>query len=151
MTAPIDLVDAVIHRLGGEVSDLAGAEDALQLADLLERGVLPQRFPHAFVLPVGDDAEANVILTGAVRQRVVETVGVLLIDKHAGERTGGKVRAALEPIKAEVREALVGWAPDPDYSPLELVRTRLVGLAGGAAFVQLDFRTAWHLRQTLAA
>lgn len=151
MTAPLDLVDLVIHRLADQVPDLAGAEDALQLADLLERGILPQRFPHAFVLPVGDDAEPNLIATGAVRQRVTETIAVLLVHKHAGEKTGGRVRAALEPLKQAVRAALMGWVPDPDYTPFELVRARLVGLAGGAAFLQLDFRTAWHLRQTLAA
>lgn len=146
-----DVVQQVIDRLGSQVPTLAGVEGALELADLMERKVLPQRFPWAFVLPVGEDAEPNAVAVNAMRQRDTETVGVLIVHKHAGSRAGAETRAAIEPVKAAVRTALLGWQPGPEMAPLEFVRARLVGMAGGAAFVQADFRTDHQLAAEVAA
>jgi hypothetical protein len=149
MSPPIDLAQAVIDRLTAEVAALKGVEGALELADLLGRNILPPQFPHAFILSVGEDAESGNILTGLLSQRVVETIGVLIVDKRAGDRSGDRTRAGLEPLKTSVRVALAGWQPGAGYGPFEEARARLVGIAGGAGFMQIDFRTDWLIRAAI--
>lgn len=141
-----DPVQLVIDRLGAQVAAFAGIEGALELADLMGRKILPQRFPWAFVLEVGEDAEPNALAVNALRQRVVQTVGVLIVHKFAGSHAGAETRAALGPVRQAVRDALINWEPTQDFTPMELVRGRLVGMAGGAAFYQQDFRTDWFVR-----
>lgn len=146
-----DTVQATIDRLAAQVSALQGVEGALELADLMNRSILPQRFPWAFVLPVAEDAEPNALAVQALRQRVTEQVGVLIVHKHAGSRAGAETRTAIEPVKTAVIAALANWQPGPEMGPMELSRARLVGMAGGAAFLQVDFRTDRQLRAGVAA
>lgn len=143
-----DVVQAVIDRLTAQVAALAGVDGALELADLMGRQILPQRFPWAFVMQVGEDAEPNALAVQALRQRVTDSIGVLIVHKHAGSRAGAETRTALEPVKDAVIDALVNWQPGAELGPMELVRGRLVGMAGGAAFYQVDLRTDWQLRVT---
>lgn len=142
----IDLVAAVTARLKLQVAALQNrVEGAAELAALVDKNKLPQRTPAAFVLPLAQDGEANAAATGGHRQRVRETVGVILAVRHAGDATGKHQVAAFVPLLNAVRDALAGWPPDPGYDTFDFLRGRLVGLAGGAALQQLDFRTAWWL------
>jgi hypothetical protein len=144
----IDLVEAVAQHLREAVPEFGGrVQDAAELAVLIERGILPQVTPAAFVLPLGEDAEPSAVATMFIRQRITEQVAVLLVFRHAGDVTGGRGRAGLEPLKGMTRNALVGWPPHPLLDPIEYRRGRLQGLRGGAVFYQMDFVTRWHLRR----
>lgn len=139
----IDLVQAAIDRLEAQVSDLKSVEDAAELSELIRRNILPTRTPAAFVLPLGQEAQPSRSGTGRLHQQVQETLGVVLVYRHAGDKTGGKGRAGLVPVREAVRGALMGWQPHGDYTPLEARRTALQGLAAGAVILQMDFATAW--------
>lgn len=142
----IDLVDAVAARLKVQVADLNDrVEGAAELAALVDKGKLPQRSPSAFVLPLAQDGQANAAATGGHRQKVLEAIGVVVVVRHAGDATGRHQIAAFVPLLNAVRDALAGWEPDSSYEAFDFLRGRLVGLAGGAALQQLDFRTAWWL------
>lgn len=142
----IDLVAAVTDRLKLQVADLQDrVEGAAELAALVQQNKLPQRTPAAFVLPLAQDGGPNDAATGGHRQRVLETVGVVVVVRHAGDATGRKQIAEFVPVLNAVRDSLAGWLPDASYDVFEFLRGRLVGLAGGAALQQLDFRTAWWL------
>lgn len=144
----IDLVQSTVARLQAEVPALRRVEGAAELAALVSAGQLPQQTPAAYVLPLGDDAEANRSATVGVNQRVTEQLGVVLIDRHAGSRHGEEARADLVPLIQACRAALIGWQPDGSYSALEYRRGRLVALVTGSVVYQLDFSTRWHLEDT---
>lgn len=145
MTA-LNLVALVIDRLQAEVPELLDVAGAAELSALVQAQALPQRMPAAFVLPLGEDAEPNSIGTGALRQRVTERVGIVILARHAGDSRGGKAVDAVVPLRGAVRDALVGWQPDASCDPFELVRSRLQGLTAGTVFVQVDILTRWTLR-----
>lgn len=139
------LVDQVATRLRDQVAALKSVGLAAELARLVEKGVVPQRLPAAFVLPIGDDAAPNILAAGGHRQNVTETVGVILIDRVAGDATGGKTLGDIEPVRAAIRAAIAGWEPTaPGAEPFDYRRGRLHGVFG-AVFYQLDFSTTWLL------
>lgn len=145
----MSVVAATIARLAAEVAELGGrVEGAAELADLIARKILPTVTPHAYVVQLGLDADPNMFATGVVQQRITEHVGVILVYRHSGDRTGEHSRAGAEAVTDAIASALVGWVPEAEADPFELRRVRLVGMREGALFVQADFATRSYLRQT---
>ncbi len=145
MSAP-DLTALVEARVRAEVTALRGrVQGAADLAALIERDVLPQRRPYAFVVDLGEDATPPGPGTMIFRQRVTSLVGVVLIEDKAGDVKGAAARAALTPLVTAVRDALVGWtAPGVDW-PVEYRRARLLAMRGGLVFRQVDVAGSWLL------
>lgn len=145
----MSVVAAAIQRLADEAGALGGrVEGAAELADLIGRRILPQVTPHAYVVQLGMDADPNPYATGLISQRITEHVGVILVYRHSGDRTGEHSRAAAETVMDAIVAAVVGWVPAAEADPFELRRVRLVGMREGALFVQGDFATRSYLRQT---
>jgi len=147
------LVDQVAARVTAQVPALLSVGSAATLAALIQQNVLPQRTPAAFTLPSGFDAAPNALVSGGHRQDVSDTVGVLLVYRIAGDAKGDKALTALSTIIAAVIAAVAGWEPEaPDggeagsAEAFDLVRGRLVDMAAGAVFYQLDFRARWLFR-----
>jgi hypothetical protein len=145
MTAPV--VNAVIGRLSATVEELhQRVEDVVDLAELVKANILPKAMPAAWVLPIGEDAEPAADMAGGFRQRVAETVGVVLVHRVAGDATGKKSRLAVDLLADEVKTALIAWAPVDGIDPFEYRRARLLAMNAGAVFLQVDFLTRWYLR-----
>ncbi len=141
------VVQDVIDRLKAEVTALHGrVEGAAELAALLHRGQGPQRMPAAFVLPLGEDADPNGH-ANIHSQRITEAVGVIVVERHAGDATGGEVLDRIAPLLTAVRAALAGWTPASAETVVDYVRSRLVGLKAGAVFIQQSYATAYYLRK----
>jgi hypothetical protein len=142
------IIDDVIARLGGEVSDLSGrVEGALELAELVKRDALPQAPIAAFVCPTGlvarSDGDASAI---AFTQMVDDMLAVVLVMRRAGDVRGSKSRPKLDLLIWAVIEALSGWGPDDAIGVLALRRGALVSLTAGTAFYQLDFAIQQQIR-----
>ncbi|WP_374653119.1 hypothetical protein [Dongia sp.] len=141
------VMENIIARLKAQVTALHGrVEDAGELARLIAAGTAPRQVPAGFVVPIGEDAEPAVDMSGTLRQRVTETIGIVLVNSVAGDASGAKSRAPLDLINDAVKTALVGWEPAPGCDLIEFRRSRLVGLQAGAVFIQTDVLTRWYLR-----
>lgn len=145
MTAPV--IGAVITRLSDTVEDLhQRVEDVTDLAELVKSGNLPKALPAGWVLPLGEDAEPAADMAGGFRQRVAETVGVVLVHRVAGDATGKKARLAVDHLADGVKQSLIAWEPVAGIDALEYRRARLLSMNSGAVFLQLEFLTHWYLR-----
>ncbi|MCC7413318.1 MAG: hypothetical protein IT495_17010 [Gammaproteobacteria bacterium] len=136
------LVAAIIARLRTEVSAL---RDVTGAADLRAAGITLKRWPAAWVVLTGEQAQANQLAT-AVSQRVVATVGVVLGARDVSDATGTAAREALEPVRGAVRAALLGWAPDAEYEPCVLRGGRLLAFGDAVLWWLDEFDTAYYAR-----
>jgi len=145
MTATV--IDAVITRLSDVVEPLhQRVDDVADLARMMAANILPKVTPAAWVVPIGEDAEPAEHMTGGLRQRVAETVGIILVHSVAGDSTGAKARAVIDGCADLVKTGLIGWAPLAGIDPFEFRRARLIGAQNGAVFLQIDVLTRWYLR-----
>lgn len=146
-----DLVAPVIERVKTQVATLesrvSGAAD-LQL--LAARDIAPARTPAAYVITLGDDADTLSTATGVTRQRITETIGVVLAHRVAGDPTGDRVTRDLVGLRDDVRAALVGWQPTGADEPLEYKLSRALRMPGDVIALQCNFLARWQLRATHA-
>jgi hypothetical protein len=142
----VNVVNAVIERLKTQVPALHGrVQKAVDLAAMIDKGILPMQMPGAFVLWAGDRPSPN-DMTGAVRQRVSETVSVVIVNRLAGDNTGAKASDGADEISDAAIAALVGWSASDELDPFEYQRGVLIGMQAGCVFVQIDVLTRRLLR-----
>lgn len=137
---------AVQTRLRAEIPELRSVESALELAQLMERGVVPQRTPAAFVLSERLTAQPDALLgLGQHCQAITETIAIVAIDRHGNDRTGGRVAGDLVALRGAIIDTLTGWTPDPAHiGPLAIGEATLTGFGGGAGFLHCTFVTNWE-------
>lgn len=119
---------------------------ALQMADAMARGALPQVTPAAFILPLGLRGGAANAAAGLYRQAVDRFLGIVLVVRSAADPLGQRVVDELQPLIEGTIGAIAGWAPEDAIGAYRLTRGELVSLAGGAATYQLDFSLDDQLR-----
>jgi hypothetical protein len=144
------MIDQVIARLEQTVPDLAGrVSEATQLAQLMEKGQLPQAGFTAFVLPGALRGGASTAAAGMFRQAISETVSVMLVMRVAGDIKGTKGLKRIDPVKKACIEAICGWTPDETTVGLfTLSGGELASLTNGTLTYVLDFSINDQLRIT---
>lgn len=115
---------ASLRRVLG-VADLAGAKSA------------PAQAPAAFVVPLGEQADAPADVLPA-RQRITHRFGVLLY-LFAARPRADDWDAGLAAVRREVRALLAGWAPAADAGAVRYAGGRLVAAEAGAIWWQDEF------------
>lgn len=133
----------VTERLAAETEGfllIAGAAAFLAAGDRLTTS------PAAFVLPLNEAAEPNRLSVGAVRQPFRFAFGILVAVKAPGS-VGERHLDMLQPLRAQVRAALVGWQhPDAD-DVTTATGGRLVALdTNRVLWWQDDFTLTHHYR-----
>jgi hypothetical protein len=142
------LVAEVKARISTGVPALAGAvEEAADLAELVRQNALPQKAVAAYVLPLGVNGGAGEMMTGAFIQPFNEVIGVLLIIQALGDATAKKALAPVDVLQLAICRLLCGWAPaSGSVGVMNMQRARLVSVAGGTVFYQIDFSLQNQLR-----
>jgi hypothetical protein len=141
------LVADIRQELGALVPALAGRVGAaIDLAELVRTGALPQQSPYAFVVPLGFDAGPADVATGLFRQPMTRGVGVVLFVSAPGDPRAEKALATVDTLEAEILEAICGKSPDDAIGVLSARRGRLVSLAAGTVIYQIDFALTDQLR-----
>jgi hypothetical protein len=143
------LVDPLIARIAAEIPALAGrVEGAAELSELVRRNELPNVTPHAYVLPLGlrplgqGEAGAN-----AFSQDIEEVVGVVVVQRAAGDRTGWKALPTIDTLRDQLLTAIAGWAPDEAaIGVFRLQRAAIVSVSAGVVIYQIDFAIQLQLR-----
>ncbi|MDT7533733.1 hypothetical protein OVY48_09885 [Sphingobium sp. SA2] len=143
---------AVDQRLK-DIMALAGRiRPAASLSELMARGQAPQVCPAAYVLPLGIRGGLFNAMANLIVQDIVETLGIVLFLRSAGDATGGQLTDQLIPLRNAVIRAIVGWAPQSDWLEAEtvgvfrLARGELISLSAGLLIYQLDFALDDQLR-----
>lgn len=137
----------IIARIIERVPALNGRiEGAAELTEIIRSKSLPQVTPAAFVVPLGMRGGAADAATGLFRQSVDHVVAVILVVRVAGDKSGKHSLAPLRLLRAEIVNALCGWAPDDEIGVFRLDRSRLLSLNNGAATEQTDFSIGDQLR-----
>jgi hypothetical protein len=103
------------------------------------------RQPAAYVMPLGGSPGANT-LAGSIRQRMQESVGVVVLLGNLRDARGDAAMDAIEPVYRAIRTALVGFVPEPGYEAMQLGPARLLDFADGVIAWQESFSTAYQQR-----
>jgi hypothetical protein len=142
------LVDEVIERIAANVPALAGArtQGAMEFASLVAQGTLPAFSPAAFVLPLGRNGGARTAIANAFTQVLDTTFAVVLVLRSAGDASGQRSSGALNELIEALLACLPGWKPTESIGVVAFLRDRLIDVAAGAVFYQLDFTTQRQLR-----
>ncbi|MFN3575370.1 MAG: hypothetical protein ACK4TJ_00060 [Tabrizicola sp.] len=140
------LVQSLIERLRERVPDFSGrVEAALDLADLMSQGRLPEVTPAAHVLSVGLVGKAVDAAAGLYRQAFDEVFGVVLTFRN-NTPTARQGFERIEAIKRSVIHAVAGWVPSGHPQPFSLARGTQVSFAAGTLVYQIDFVIGDQLR-----
>jgi hypothetical protein len=140
------MIAEVIDRLRTTVPELRLVLGAAEYAALTAPPPVASQ-PAAYVMPLGSAPGQNQLATG-IRQRVQETVGVVLLVGNLRDARGGAAVSDLEALYTLVRGALVGWVPQPGWEAMQLAPARLLDFASGLAAWQETFTTAHQIRAT---
>ena len=70
--------------------------------------------PHAFVLPLGDNADGEVMLS-ALDQELTTRFAVVVAVSNASDERGQAAAEVIYDIRRALLTALVGWVPAPQY------------------------------------
>jgi len=101
--------------------------------------------PAAFVMPNNTRPGPNQ-LVGGVRQRLAETVSVVLMVRNLSDHRGGAAAADLADVLIPlVRGLLIGWQPHSSFGAITHAGGRLVGATDGLVSWMEDFTSDhWH-------
>ena len=92
-------------------------------------------------MPTRDSAGANT-LVGAVRQRLAETVDIVIAVGGLKDSRGRQAATTLDGVRDDVRAALLGWPPTPEREPFEIAAGGLIALRDGVVWWADTYRTA---------
>jgi hypothetical protein len=141
------LLTAVEARLR-ELSGLKQVAGAVSWAQLQDSGKVPpaHQQPAAFVVPLGETAGPQHNATGAHRQRLTLSVGVVLLVGTRNDPHGEAAVDAVKPLADTLRDYLTGWVPTGGEA-LRYRRGHVVGFHQSTVFWLAEFETGELLRK----
>lgn len=140
-TGPFPVATAMA-RLSSHAPLLAVVGNAADLGTALAQK--PNRVPAAYV--VTQERGGAVKYTGPVtHQNVDVSLQIVLFVRNAGgERAGTGARAEMDAVIAQVRAALIGWAPDDATNAVTFQAGRDERYDGGCLVTQQVFRSDYR-------
>jgi hypothetical protein len=148
----------VTARIESQVAALNHrVKTALDLAELIRQGAVPNFTPAAFVVPGGYRPADAGMGTNAYVQELEERLAIILVVRSAGDVSGAKTQPELKTLIQAIIVALAGHQPGgesaededaPFYQTGVLVfdGAELIELTAGAVFYRLDFKIDQQLR-----
>ena len=112
--------------------------------DAIGNGVVPS--PSCYLVPISESAEDNE-LVGGFEQRLTVGFSVVIVCANRRDATGAAALAGLEALRAEVRAALLAYAPDPALGePCRFTAGHLLRFDDGLLWWADEFRVTTFLR-----
>ena len=102
-------IDRIVTRLKERLTGLKSIGASADLEATVD-GVVA--LPAAFVLPLSEDASTTAVL-GMTESRIAEVFGVVHVLSNRRDAQGSAALSDLFGLRLALREALVGWVPDP--------------------------------------
>lgn len=138
------MIEEIIAWLSTSCPSVPSVASAEEL-DALDRGTAPVN-GATFVIPFGEAAEENALMSGGFRQRVETQVLVAFLIRRHGDAKGGKRAAGFDTLKREIEQALAGWTAPSAIEPFELVSGRGAPRGNGVTIYVQTWRTHRYLR-----
>jgi hypothetical protein len=137
-------VSAIVARLKAQTTVFRQIAGAAELAAVLAGGLVAA--PAAFVLPLAESAEPNLLLR-ATRQRIVQGFAVVICVQNLQDARGGAALATLAPLRLLVRSALAAYVPDATTGePIQITGGRLLKMDNVQLFWSDEFSlTTYYL------
>jgi hypothetical protein len=146
----MDIVTMAVSRLKKLVPELKEVAGAVELEDAISG--TKHTTPNGYVMLLGEDAAPDTNATSVITQRVTVTFGVVLAVENANKSFGIAVntsQAQLASLRNKVREAMLGWQPEPEYDPSTYLSGQLVQVQNRVIWWQDKFQTTFHLRKII--
>ena len=105
------------------------------------------KMPAAYVIPVSATAGPNGLANG-VRQRVEETIGVIILAAKLTDPRGNAAAQSIDAVSNTIRAALVGWQPGAIWEQTVMGDAALVDFDDGVVAWRETFSSAYQLRGT---
>lgn len=118
-------LDPWMDRIESEVKDAQGLRQVQGVADLalIKDGQIVPPSPSVCVIPITENAESEVAgVTGVVHQPVGEVVGIVSCIQNVRDRTGRQAHNDLRALRRALKDALIGWTPDPEVDLVKFMR-----------------------------
>jgi hypothetical protein len=132
----MSLLTNVQDRLRQQVPQLRTVDGLAAYASLPAKPPTA-KLPAAYVFALSDSGEPNATASGPHRQRITTVIGVALVVSTLPDARGEAGALALEPLRALVRNALMGWKPAGADTPFDFLAGELLQAKEGTADWQL--------------
>lgn len=110
-------LSVLVDRIREQVPEFANVTG---VAELVAAKGIAQRRPACYIAPGQETADRDAMI-GRASQRVRETFGIWIAVANGASATGAAAQEQLGTLAAAARAALVGWQPDAEHTPIELV------------------------------
>ena len=127
------------------IDQLRNAEGIKDVVDVREAADLAaaqadQRRDTIYVMYNAEQAGENLLSQG-VQQPLTTTMAVVIAVTNRRDRRGAGGLTELEILRKQVRDALLGWSPTPQDSPVTYQRGRLLQLVDATVWWIDEFTT----------
>lgn len=140
------MIDEIVQRLRDTVPALKHIGKAVEFAAAVETN--PPATPACFVIGLAE-TPGGVMTAESCMQRVSATVGLVLVVRNVGDKTGAAASSDMETLRKLVRAQVYGWAPAAGYDPLERGQGSLLVFRDGHLWWQDLFKTTYYDRSVL--
>jgi len=131
----------ILARLQAETTGFRHIGALAELADIDSLQPVP---PSCYLLPMSETAEDNGLI-GGFEQRL--SVGFSVLLTMRAQRGAAESLASLEALRAQLKAALLNWAPEPDVGePVNFTGGKLLNFVGGMLWWADEFRVITYLR-----
>ncbi len=137
------MIQDVLDRLKAQTTLFKAFLTAEDL-DALSQGVKPAA-NSLFVLPYGEDAQEPELATGGFRQLVLVQILVVFFVRIHDDAKGAKRSSAFDAAKAEIEQALAGWAINASDDLFHLVSGRSAPLGNSTSVYVQTWQTSRYL------
>ncbi len=128
----------VIDRLKVQLLGVQGVRSVGGAADMDAAMAGTVSVPAAFVIPLDEEASPSES-TMVTRQRITHGFGVVLGVSNRRDATGAASMGDLAPVRASLKQALIGWTHDAlDGEPVQFRRGKLLRLDGDGRLWWVD-------------
>lgn len=121
---------ALEARIRSQVPALRHVGSALDM-DALLKGAQSIAVPAALVVHLADQPHADEGFTGLHMQRVASRYAVVFVLDNKRGALGNDAIPNLEQLRAAVRQALLGWSPEPELDPVQAGPGGLIDFVNG--------------------
>ena len=142
------MIAEILERLGNNAAQLGlklvGAAAEFQVAAESK----PAATPAVYVIPLDEAPQPN-SMDNIVIQRVVSSVGIVLVVRNVSDAKGQAAGSDMTELRKAVKALLLGWQPLAGHDPLERGPGQLLAFRDGHMWWQDIYNTAYYDRSEL--
>ena len=138
-------ISPILDQLKSQLTDFVVIGGAADL-EAIDNDAPPA--PSCFLVKMAEQAEDNELI-GGFEQTLSVSFSVILAVSNVADAAGGEAMGDLEPLRNQVKAALLNWAPEPEIGePVRFSGGHLLRFTDGLLWWADEFRVTTYLRKT---